>query len=104
MHSIFHVWGNEFTVNGPSPWQAEYAREKIFAIDFDPRSIKIAKALNLIAGDGRTNVFRANTLDPRTWSDEVKVGLRPKLARFPNDPERIVGMKRTFAILLLMCC
>lgn len=88
VHTIFHVWGNEFPANGPAPWQAEYARERVFAIDFDPRSIKIAKALNLIAGDGRTNVYRANTLDPRSWSDEVKVGLRPRLARFSRDPER----------------
>jgi type I restriction enzyme M protein len=88
VHTIFHVWGNEFTANGPVPWQAEYARERVFAIDFDPRSIKIAKALNLIAGDGRTNVYRANTLDPRNWPDEVKVGLRSRLTRFPRDPEK----------------
>ncbi|KKM17494.1 hypothetical protein LCGC14_1675220, partial [marine sediment metagenome] len=49
--------------------------------------IKIAKALNLIAGDGKTNVYRANTLDPRNWSEEVKVGLRPRLQRFPDDPQ-----------------
>lgn len=88
VHSIFHVWGNEFTANGPSLWQAEYARERVYAIDFDPRSIKIAKALNLIAGDGRTNVYRANTLDPRNWQDEVKVGLRNRLQRFPDDPQK----------------
>lgn len=87
VHSIFHVWGNEFTAEGPKKWQAEYAAEKVFAIDFDPRSIKIAKALNLIAGDGRTHVYRANTLDPRNWSDEIKVGLRDRLARLP-DTER----------------
>ena len=88
VHTIFHVWGNEFTATGPAPWQADYAREKVYALDFDPRSIKIAKALNLIAGDGRTNVYRANTLDPRTWPDDVKVGLRNRLARFPGDPEK----------------
>lgn len=88
VHSIFHVWGNEFTARGPNDWQREYAREKVFAIDFDPRSIKIAKALNLIAGDGRTNVYRANTLDPRNWSDDIKVGLRDHLARFPREPEK----------------
>ncbi len=87
VHSIFHVWGNEFTAEGPNDWQKEYAREKVFAIDFDARSIKIAKALNLIAGDGRTNVYRANTLDPRNWSDDIKVGLRDRLARLP-DAER----------------
>lgn len=87
VHSIFHVWGNEFTASGPAPWQAEYARERVYAIDFDKRSIKIAKALNLIAGDGRTNVYQANTLDPRSWSDEVKVGLRDRLLRFPNNTQ-----------------
>nr|VFK38743.1 MAG: type I restriction enzyme M protein [Candidatus Kentron sp. TC] len=88
VHGIFHVWGNEFTAAGPSKWQADYAGEKVYAIDFDPRSIKIAKALNLIAGDGRTNVYRANTLDPASWSDETKVGLRNRLRRFPDDAGR----------------
>jgi type I restriction enzyme M protein len=87
VHSIFHVWGNEFTADGPAPWQADYAREMVYATDFDPRSIKIAKALNLIAGDGKTNVYRANTLDPRSWADDVKVGLRNRLLR-SDDPQR----------------
>lgn len=88
VHSIFHVWGNEFTASGPKKWQADYASERVYAVDFDPRSIKIAKALNLIAGDGKTNVYRANTLDPRSWSDEVKVGLKDRLQRFPADPKK----------------
>ncbi|MEX1258126.1 MAG: N-6 DNA methylase [Gemmatimonadota bacterium] len=88
VHSIFHVWGHEFTADGPAKWQSDYANSMVYAIDFDPRSIKIAKALNLIAGDGRTNVYRANSLDPRGWSDEVKVGLRDRLQRFPNDPQK----------------
>ena len=87
VHTIFHVWGDEFTAEGPNDWQREYAREKVFALDFDARSIKIAKALNLIAGDGRTNVYRANTLDPRNWADDVRVGLRDRLAP-QADPER----------------
>ncbi len=86
VHTIFHVWGNEFTADGPKKWQSDYASEKVYGIDFDPRSVKIAKALNLIAGDGRTNVYRANTLDPRNWSDEIKVALKPLLRRFPDSP------------------
>ena len=96
VHSIFYVWGNEFTAEGPKKWQAEYASEKVFAIDFDSRSIKIAKALNLIAGDGRTNVYRANTLDARNWSDEIKVGLRDRLMRFPNDAEQTRWNRENF--------
>lgn len=87
VHGIFHVWGNEFTAEGPAKWQSDYASEMVYAIDFDSRSIKIAKALNLIAGDGRTNVYRANTLDPRGWDDEVKVGMRDRLLSVPGDSQ-----------------
>lgn len=48
VHTIFHVWGGEFTASGPQPWQVEYARERVYGLDFDPRAIKIAQALNLI--------------------------------------------------------
>ena len=85
VHTIFHVWGNEFTAEGPKKWQSDYAAEKVYGIDFDSRSVKIAKALNLIAGDGRTNVYRANTLDPRHWPEDIRVALKPFLRRFPNS-------------------
>lgn len=84
VHTIFHVWGQQFSALGPLPWQAEYANERVYGIDFDVRSTKIAKALNLIAGDGKTNVHRANSLDPKAWSDQVKVALYDRLARLPN--------------------
>lgn len=86
VHTIFHVWGNEFTAQGPTKEQAEYASENVYGIDFDMRSVKIAKALNLIAGDGRTNVYRANTLDPRHWPDDIKVALKNLLRRYPDSP------------------
>jgi type I restriction enzyme M protein len=85
VHAIFWVWGNEFLAEGPKRWQTEYASSNVYGIDFDTRSVKIAKAINLIAGDGRTNVFKANTLDPRNWPEEVRVGLRARLSRFPED-------------------
>ncbi len=88
VHALFHVWGDEFTADGPKPWQAEYAREKVYALDFDARSVKVARALNLIAGDGKTNVYRANTLDPREWDEEVRVGLKPRLRRGGTAAER----------------
>ncbi|MBE0656242.1 MAG: N-6 DNA methylase [Bryobacteraceae bacterium] len=84
VHSIFHVWGDVFTAEGPKPWQAQYAGTHVYGIDFDPRSVKIAKALNTIAGDGKTNVYRANTLDPKMWSEEARAGLRPRLRHFKN--------------------
>ena len=88
VHAIFHVWGDVFSARGPSRWQSDYAATHVYGIDFDPRSVKIARALNLIAGDGRTNVYRANTLDPKMWGEEVRVGMKPRLRRFSKDAER----------------
>src|SRR5205823_901781 len=53
VHSIFHVWGGVFTASGPNQWQAHYAGTHVYGIDFDARSVKIAKALNTIAGEER---------------------------------------------------
>lgn len=86
VHSIFWVWKGELSSDGPTREQAEYANEMVYGIDFDARSVKIAKAINLIAGDGKTHVYRLNSLDPRTWDVEGQVGFRPRLRRFPNDP------------------
>jgi type I restriction enzyme M protein len=95
VHSIFHVWGSEFTAEGPTTKQARFAAEKVYAIDFDPRSVKIAKALNLIAGDGKSNVCRANSLDPRTWDEEARAKLKPRLRRF-SDAQKDKWNKETY--------
>ena len=87
VHTIFHVWGGELTSDGPTREQAEYAGEMVYGLDFDARSIKIAKALNLIAGDGKTNVFRVNTLDPRHWDEEARVRLKDRLRPLPSRVE-----------------
>lgn len=44
-----------------------YAAKYLWGIDFDERSAKVARALMLIAGDGRSHVFKVNSLDPREW-------------------------------------
>jgi type I restriction enzyme M protein len=46
----------------------QYANSRLFGIDFDPRLSRVAKAMMLIAGDGRSNVYRVNSLDPREWA------------------------------------
>ena len=43
--------------------QKDYAEKRLFGIDFDPRSVKIGKAMMLIAGDGKTNITFANSLE-----------------------------------------
>ena len=48
----------------------EYAREHIWGIDFADEISKVARALMLIAGDGRSHMFKLNSLDPREWQGE----------------------------------
>ena len=62
VHSIFHVQLTER--------ELAFVRNHVFAIDFDEKSAHVAKTLNLIAGDGESNVIHLNTLDYGRW-DEV---------------------------------
>lgn len=87
VHSIFWVWGEQITGKPPTPENREYAQEKVFAIDFDDRAVKVAKAINLIAGDGKSHVYKLNSLDPTGWDDEGRAALRPFLRRFPDNPK-----------------
>jgi len=74
VHTIFHVW-NElnpnnkslFTTDEKTPEQKEYVRSKVFAIDFDEKAVRVGRTLNLIAGDGETNVLQMNSLDFERW-------------------------------------
>lgn len=80
VHSIFHVWkailedeglsqSHLFTMDEKPARCTEYAREKVFGIDFDEKSVRVARCLNLIAGDGETNVLHLNALDWKRWED-----------------------------------
>lgn len=81
VHTIFHVWrqiladeglqaSHLFSLEDKPPRCSEYVEEKVFAIDFDEKAVRVARTLNLIAGDGQTNVLHLNTLDYELW-DEI---------------------------------
>ena len=83
VHTIFHVWknilaekGSEqshlFTAEEKPPECQDYVKDKVFAIDFDENAVRVARTLNLIAGDGRTNVIHLNTLDYGRWEETTK--------------------------------
>ncbi|UYZ71204.1 N-6 DNA methylase [Moraxella bovis] len=83
VHAIFHVWEKQlkekglershlFTAEQKLPEQLDYVTEKVFAIDFDEKAVRVARTLNLIAGDGQTNVLHLNTLDYERWDDFTK--------------------------------
>ncbi|MBU1907239.1 N-6 DNA methylase [Patescibacteria group bacterium] len=88
LHSMQHVWRNEITEeNYGSSFESkrkEYADQHLYAIDFDPRSVKIGKAMMLIAGDGKTNVSYANSLDSSLWDTESRARFSKFLHRFED--------------------
>ncbi|NJM41598.1 MAG: N-6 DNA methylase [Anaerolineae bacterium] len=83
MHSIFHVWRELARSRGRSGThlltatertvqERDYVQDKVFAIDFDEKSVRVARCLNLIAGDGQSNVLHLNTLDWKRWDEWFK--------------------------------
>jgi type I restriction enzyme M protein len=83
VHSIFHVWrkilddmgkpaSHLFTMEKKPARCLKYVQDKVFAIDFDEKSVRVSRCLNLIAGDGQTNVLHLNTLDYRRWDETTK--------------------------------
>lgn len=83
VHSIFKVWkeirlskglepGEDFTASERTPDERNFVRDNVFAIDFDEKTVRVARTLNLIAGDGQTNVLHLNTLDYSRWNEITK--------------------------------
>ena len=83
VHSIFKVWkdirrekglpeGDGFTAAERIPEETNFVRDNVFAIDFDEKTVRVARTLNLIAGDGQTNVLHFNTLDYSRWNETTK--------------------------------
>lgn len=83
VHTIFHVWQNIleskglkrshlFTLEEKPAECSDYVQNNVFAIDFDEKAVRVARTLNLIAGDGQTNVMHLNTLDYERWDEFVK--------------------------------
>lgn len=85
VHTIFHVWkqiftdlglaqSHLFTLEQKPPRCTDYVNDKVFAIDFDEKTVRVARTMNLIAGDGQTNVLHLNTLDWERWDEKTNDG------------------------------
>ena len=83
VHAIFHVWekimkeeginkSHLFTTEKKPARCEDYVKSKVFAIDFDEKAVRVGRTLNLIAGDGQTNVLHLNTLDWERWSERTQ--------------------------------
>ncbi len=71
VHTIFKLTGTLFT-NAEIPETDKAHVLKVFGIDFDEKTVRVARTLNLIAGDGETNVLHLNTLDYERWDDSTE--------------------------------
>ena len=71
VHTVFKLTEQTFT-NAEIPTEEQEHVLKVFGIDFDEKTVRIARTLNLIAGDGETNVLHLNTLDYERWNDRVE--------------------------------
>jgi len=95
LHSFQHMLNNEKIEERD---KYRYAINKLFALDFDPRTVKIAKALMVIAGDGASNCMQSNSLDLRTWDKSQKGKYNGALeSRFKNNSFDIVMTNPPFA-------
>lgn len=83
VHTIFYVWkqilkekgieqSHLFTSQEKPAECTDYVNSNVFAIDFDEKAVRVSRTLNLIAGDGQTNVLHLNTLDYERWEDATK--------------------------------
>lgn len=74
MHTILHVWNkrDNLTTAKREQWEKDYVRDKVFAIDFSEKAVRVGKILNIITGDGNTNVLYLNTLDFDRWETQFK--------------------------------
>ncbi len=81
VHTLFNVWKKlvnqgkaqfaNFSNQKLTSEQKNYV-DKVFGIDFDEKSVRVARTLNMIAGDGKTNVLHLNTLDYTRWAEKLK--------------------------------
>ena len=81
VHTLFNVW-EKLKNNGKAHF-ANFSNQKltreqkkyvdnVFGIDFDEKSVRVARTLNMIAGDGKTNVLYLNSLDYTRWEEKLK--------------------------------
>ena len=77
MHTIFHSWNilnpnkdNLFTTAKRTQKEEDYVKENVFGIDFSEKSVRVGRMLNIVAGDGHTNVIELNTLDYENWTKD----------------------------------
>ncbi len=83
LHTMYWVW-DDYLKSASQEAKRKYASRYLYGIDFDDNMRRISQALMLIAGDGRHNIFKRNSLDARDWfgeqAEQARTSLKSLLA------------------------
>lgn len=109
IHAMQWVWDN-YMSNLSRQTQIEYAQTHVYGIDFDDKPVKISRALMLVAGDGKSHIFKLNSLNPKEWQgdeaekEKARAELRQRLYKFKSYDQNIDNGQnfRQFAFDLLL--
>lgn len=96
LHSIMWIAGGVITASGLPTAAKNFAQNNIVGIDISKVAVKVSKAINLIVGDGKSQIYKANSLNPQSWSAEAESGLRPRLL----DPDDDTFINFDFDVLM----
>ena len=84
IHTLFHVWKklenkgkaefSNFSNKEELTSEQKEAVDNVFGIDFDEKAVRTSRTLNMIAGDGKTNILHLNSLDYTRWHEKIQDG------------------------------
>jgi len=89
IHAMQYVWSNSLK-HADKPARSDYASRYVYGIDFDDKPVKIARAMMLIAGDGKSHILKLNSLNTKEWQgdesekERARAELRERLRRFDD--------------------
>ena len=93
VHTIFKITGQLFSnrIEDRSSRHNENI-SRIFGIDFDKAVVRVARTLNLIAGDGETNILELNTLNFPEWQMRAEKDVE-WVKRYGKGFDRLVKLR-----------
>jgi type I restriction enzyme M protein len=74
VHTMKYIWKKCNMKN--KDVKSAYAGRYLWGIDFEEKATKIARALMLIAGDGKAHIYQENSLEFTRWSEGFKSDLK----------------------------
>lgn len=77
IHAMQWVWDHDLA-DASRDTKVHFAATHIYGIDFDDKPVKISRALMLIAGDGKSHIFKLNSLNPKEWQGDEQEKLKAR--------------------------